>query len=325
MPLERLQKYMAHCGVASRRKCEEMIQAGRVLVNGEPVTELGVKVDPERDKIKVDGRNLRREERKVYYMLHKPRGITTTAADELGRKTVIDLVPEIRERVYPVGRLDRDSEGLLVLTNDGDLANYMTHPSYGVRKVYRATVEGAVSEELLRKLVRDGVRIGPVKVKPLAASLVKRLKENTVVEITVGEGINREVRRLFAALGHEVKRLIRVKEGPLSLKGLGKRQYRPLHADELAALRKGMRGGGDASPQPEQRTRVFNRQAARQGKPDPARKGGGRPRRNKGGKRPDNAAPQKKTAPAKKNAAPKPKGKPKTGPAKPRKHPLSGR
>jgi len=272
---ERLHKYLARCGVASRRKCEELIAEGRVVVDGEVVTEMGVKIDPDRAKIKVDGRPLR-PEKKVYYVLHKPRDCTTSAEDELGRRTVLDLLTGVKERVYPVGRLDRDSEGLLVLTNDGDLAFYLTHPACGVLKTYWATVEGQVSAETLRGLVEKGIRLGPVLVKAHSARLVRADQNRSRVEVTVGEGVNREIRRLFAALGHEVKRLIRVRVGPLVLKGLGRSKFRQLTAKELSALQKGMKKADAARLRaaeegevPARRRRPGPR-GPRLGKPDPA-------------------------------------------------------
>lgn len=320
--LERLQKYMAHCGIASRRASEEIIRQGRVTVDGEVVTQVGVKVDPDQSRIKVDGRRLKKTENKVYYLLHKPRDVTTTASDDLGRKTVLDMLPEVKKRLYPVGRLDRDSEGLVLITNDGEMAHYMTHPAFGVHKVYRAWVEGEVDPALLRKLTKEGVKVGAAKVQPHAAKLVKVLKGRSVIEVTVGEGINREVRRLFAALGHEVKKLVRIKEGPLVLRGLGKGKCRPLRDEELAALRKGMKQARIHGPDaPHSGTIVYDRQAARQGKPDPAKIGKAKgSRRGKGGKGKPAHAPQTKSAP------PKKKPTKRTPPPKPQsKHPLGGK
>jgi 23S rRNA pseudouridine2605 synthase len=321
--LERLQKYLAHCGVASRRKCEEYIVDGRVKVNGETVTELGVKVDPDIDKVAVDGRKIRPEE-KVYYLMHKPRGCTTTSDDELGRKAVLDLVPEIKERVYPVGRLDRDSEGLLVLTNDGQLAYYLTHPACGVKKTYSATVEGQVEDSVIEQLVEKGIRIGPVLVKPLWGKIVKRLKTNTIIEITVAEGINREVRRLFAALGHEVKKLVRLRVGPLLLKGIARGAYRAIRRQELDKLKAGMGKttitSDDIFAFEEElkrppRTRYFAKPVKRAGKPDPAL-APERKTRDLRGK--DRRAPEK-SAPAR----PKKKITKKTAPKKGPSHPLA--
>ena len=267
MTNERLHKFLARCGVAARRKAEELILAGRVTVNGKTVRELGVKIDPARDRIAVDGQAVRAE-RKCYILLHKPRGVVTTVEDDLGRRTVLDLLPPQRERLYPVGRLDRDSEGLILLTNDGDLAYYLTHPSCGVRKTYFVTVEGEVTAETIKKMVAVGVPVGPLRIKPLAASIRKRLAGRTVLEITVAEGMNREVRRLFAALGQEVKSLVRVRMGPLCLKGLGEGKYRQLTDKEVALLRQAM-SKAKRQPPPVGRKRLALRRIFR-GKPDPA-------------------------------------------------------
>ncbi len=264
---ERLQKFLARCGVAARRKAEEMILSGRVMVNGKIVQTLGVKIDPEHDRIAVDGSPVRAEHKR-YIILHKPRGVVTTAEDDLGRRTVLDLLPPQRERLYPVGRLDRDSEGLILLTNDGDLAYYLTHPSCGVRKTYFATIEGEIAAGTVKKMVAEGVPVGPLRIKPLSASIRKRLGERTVLEITVAEGMNREVRRLFAALGQEVKRLVRVRMGPLCLKGLGEGKYRSLTAEEIALLRQAMTKTERPAP-PIGRKRLALRRIFR-GKPDPA-------------------------------------------------------
>lgn len=238
---ERLQKYMARCGVASRRKCEELIADGLVEINGETVREPGVRIDPARDRIRVDGKALR-VEKPAYYMHHKVKGVTTTVSDDLGRKTVMDCLPGISERVYPVGRLDKESEGLLVLTNDGELANYLTHPAHGVGKTYRVVAEGRVPEDTLRALSEKGIRLGPVLIRPSRVELVRYDEASTIVLISVSEGINREVRRIFAALGHEVKKLLRTRVGPLELSGLKRGATRPLTPREVAILRKGMAG-----------------------------------------------------------------------------------
>jgi pseudouridine synthase len=279
---ERLQKYMARCGVASRRKCEELIADGLVEINGETVREPGVKIDPARDRIRVDGKALH-VEKPAYYIHYKVKGVTTTVSDDLGRKTVMDCLPDIRERVYPVGRLDKESEGLLVLTNDGELANYLTHPAHGVGKTYRVVAEGRVPEETLRALSEKGIRLGPVLIKPSRVELVRYDEASTIVLISVSEGINREVRRIFAALGHEVKKLLRTQVGPLALAGLKRGATRPLTQKEVAVLRKGMAGidvaaeaerfpagsaGGRKPTGPRGRPR--REKAERRGKPDPA-------------------------------------------------------
>lgn len=281
--MERLQKHLAHCGVASRRKAEELILEGRVKVNGETVTELGVKVDPARDRILVDDKPVNAE-RPVYYLVNKPRGYVTTASDEYGRRTVLDLLEDKQARVYPVGRLDKDSEGLLVLTNDGALAYYLTHPACGVKKTYHVNVEGEVTQEELDRIVRDGIRLGPVLIQPAECRVLRGHSGTTAVEIVVGEGINREIRRLFAALGHEVRRLVRVRIGPLQIKGLGSGKYRHLRRDELATLHAAMDkvnlpateatfppGSAETrKPAGKRGRRVFVPRGTRLGKPDPA-------------------------------------------------------
>ncbi len=281
---ERLQKYMARCGVDSRRKCEELIANGMVEVNGHIIREPGVKIDPMRDRVRVDGRELKTE-KLAYYLHYKVKGVTTTVSDDLGRKTVMDCLPNLKERVYPVGRLDRESEGLLVLTNDGALANFLTHPAFGIAKTYRVVAEGRVPEETLRELSEKGMRLGPVLVKPAHVELVRYDNDNTIVMISVSEGVNREVRRIFAALGHEVKKLLRVQTGPLVLAGLKRGQTRPLTPKELNILKKLMAG---ANTDPQELEKMFphgsaagrkptgprgrpKKQAApRHGKPDPA-------------------------------------------------------
>ncbi|MCD8138387.1 MAG: rRNA pseudouridine synthase [Planctomycetaceae bacterium] len=282
MQEERLQKYMARCGVDSRRKCEELITAGQVEVNGEVVREPGVKIDPARDRIKVNGKVLR-QERPAYYIHYKVKGVTTTVSDDLGRKTVMDCLPDIRERVYPVGRLDKESEGLIVLTNDGALANYLTHPAHGIEKTYRVVAEGRVPEDTLRTLAEKGIRLGPVLIKPSRVELVRYDNDNTVALISVAEGINREVRRIFAALGHEVKKLLRTQVGPLQLTGMKRGATRPLTPREISILQKGM-AGIDTAAEAEAfpagsakgrkptgpRGRPRRTAAPRRGKPDPA-------------------------------------------------------
>jgi 23S rRNA pseudouridine2605 synthase len=309
---ERLHKFMAHCGVASRRKCEELIAEGRVRVNDEVVTEFGVKVDPGADRVTVDGRRVR-PERTVSLLLHKPPGVTTTASDEYGRATVLDLV-DVPERVYPVGRLDRDSEGLLVLTNDGDLAYYLTHPSNEVEKVYVATVRGTVADQAIETLLTKGIRLGPVLIRAIAATVLHRDADKTVVEVTVGEGINREIRRLFAALGHKVTRLVRTRVGPLRLKGLARGEWRLLTSRERATLQKGMRRAekrksareaGELPPAPG-RSRVYGRGTRPSGKPDPAA-----------------ATPRKKRTSASAGARPSPPSTPATAAAAPKPTPGS--
>src|SRR6476469_731167 len=207
--LPRLQKVLAERGVGSRRHCEELIAAGRVVVNGS-VAVLGRRVDPERDEVVVDGVPIGVRPDLVYYLLNKPAGVVTTASDPQGRPTVVDMVPA-EPRVFSVGRLDTDTEGLLVLTNDGELTHRLTHPSFGVEKEYLAHVEGSPSRGALRAL-REGVELDDGMTAPAKASLV----EANVVRITIHEGRNRQVRRMLEAVGHPVVRLIRTRIGPVN-------------------------------------------------------------------------------------------------------------
>ena len=233
---ERLQKVLAAAGFGSRRACEEMILAGRVRVNGRPVRSLPVLVNPDADEISVDGRRIRAE-RKVYYLLNKPKGVFCTQRDPAGRTRAVDLLVGVRERVYPVGRLDADSQGLLLMTNDGDLAAVLTHPRYGVPKTYRARVGGRIGSEHIEHL-RRGVWLSGGKTRPARVRLVYGSGTHSVLEITLHEGRNRQVRRMLAKLGHPVRELTRIRIGRLSLRGLGPGQFRPLRPDEVAALRR---------------------------------------------------------------------------------------
>lgn len=235
--MERLQKVLAQAGVASRRKCEEYIEAGRVQVNDETVTTLGVKVDPDVDAIKVDGRPINRQ-KKTYLLFNKPRGVITSAKDPEGRKVVADYLHGVKERVYPVGRLDYDTEGLLLLTNDGELANLLTHPKHHVPKTYHATVKGVPHGELLDKL-RTGVQLEDGMTAPAEVEYVdiNPDKNETIVSITIYEGRNRQVRRMFDAIKFPVEKLRRVQFGPLTVSGLMRGKYRALTAAEVAELR----------------------------------------------------------------------------------------
>jgi 23S rRNA pseudouridine2605 synthase len=235
---ERLQKVLAQAGVASRRKCEEYIKAGRVEVNDRTVTELGVKVDPAKDIIKVDGRPIVGE-KKVYLAFHKPKGVITSVTDPEGRKTVSDYLKDVKERVYPVGRLDYDSEGLLLLTNDGDLANLLTHPKHHVPKTYHATVKGVPHGSLLDKL-RQGIELEDGMTAPaeLEYADIDPEMNKTTIEITLYEGRNRQVRRMFEKIGFPVIRLKRIRFGTVSLSGLARGKYRKLDAEEIQELRK---------------------------------------------------------------------------------------
>ena len=211
--LMRLQKYMALCGVASRRAAENLITAGCVMVNNHTVTELGTKVNPDKDRVTVNGKAIFPPQKNVYIMLNKPRGYVTTAKDNFDRKTVLDLIPSHLGRLFPVGRLDYDSEGLLLLTNDGDFTYRLTHPRHEVTKSYLVLVSGVPSEQALSAL-RNGVVIDGRKTMPAKAELKRSESEKSVLLITILEGRNRQVRKMCAAVGHEVLRLRRVLKVP---------------------------------------------------------------------------------------------------------------
>lgn len=234
MALERLQKILSEHGVASRRKAEELIAAGRVKVNGR-VASLGDKADPRRDTITVAGKRLAAAEEPTYILLHKPRGYVTTMSDEMGRRCVAELVENARIRVYPVGRLDRDSEGMLLLTNDGDFANAVIHPSTHVPKRYRVTLRGKVEEEALQP-IREGMEIEGRKTLPAEAAIIQKEEERTVAEIVLYEGRNRQIRRMCEALGLEVMRLKRTAIGPVKLGMLPVGKWRYLTPKEVKAL-----------------------------------------------------------------------------------------
>ena len=231
----RLQKYMAECGVASRRKAEEMIAQGRVTVNGAVVTEMGTQAE-EGDEVRLDGQLIRPEAEKRYVMYHKPAGEVTTVSDPEGRKCVLDHFRDYPVRLYPVGRLDYDSEGLLLLTNDGALTERMLHPSHQVDKSYVARVEGTVSPEDMRRL-RTGILLDDHKTAPAKARILKREALASVVLVTIHEGRNRQVRRMFEETGHRVLQLRRVRFGPLELGDLPRGKWRELTAEEVRKLR----------------------------------------------------------------------------------------
>ena len=233
--LIRLQKLLAQSGVASRRKCEELMLDGEVEVDGEVVTRLGTKVDPRTAVIRVSGRRLPPVSPHVYLVLNKPRGVVSTMSDPEGRRTLSDVVADRPERLFHVGRLDTDTSGLLLLTNDGDFAHRMAHPSYEVDKTYVAEVDGEVSRDTLQAL-RDGVTLedGPVAVS--RAKVVSTGTGKTIVELVIHEGRNRIVRRLLDAVGHPVRRLTRTAIGPVTLGQLRTGELRELTNDELGAL-----------------------------------------------------------------------------------------
>jgi 23S rRNA pseudouridine2605 synthase len=236
-PPERLQKVLAHAGVASRRAAEAIIEAGRVAVNGHVVTQLGIKVNPQRDVITVDGQPLPKSgETLVYVALHKPRHVLSTAGDDRGRKTVLDLV-DVPERIYPVGRLDLHSEGLILLTNDGDLAQKLTHPRFHVEKEYHVLVKGKPSTNALIRWQRGEVE---VEGKPTAKTVVERLNEegdDVWLRVILTEGRKRQIRIIAEELGHPVIRLERVRFGPVKLGHLKPGRWRHLSAAEVQRLK----------------------------------------------------------------------------------------
>jgi 23S rRNA pseudouridine2605 synthase len=228
-----LQKVLARAGFGSRRASETLIEAGRVTVNGE-VAILGRRIDPSTDRVEVDGIPVAVRDDVVYYLLNKPRKVVTTARDPEGRSTVLDLVP-LEPRVFPVGRLDYDTEGLLILTNDGDLAHRLTHPSRGVEKEYLVEVDGVPSRGALRRL-REGVELDDGLTAPAGARLSESRGGTAAVELVIHEGRNRQVRRMLEAVGHPVRRLVRTRIGPVADRGLVPGAWRPLTRAEVRGL-----------------------------------------------------------------------------------------
>lgn len=233
----RIQKVMTDQGIMSRRKTEEAIQQGRVTVNGHPAR-LGQPINPRRDVVAVDGVRVQFQKKKhnVYIMLHKPRGYVTTTSDEMGRHCVAELVAQAPERVYPVGRLDRNSEGLLLFTNDGEFANMMMHPSNHITKTYRVTVRPGITDEQAAKMA-SGVELDGKMTLPATVLVLEKQEGRVVLQITISEGRNRQIRRMCEAVGLEVARLKRVSVGPLKLGMLQPGQWRELRPAELIALR----------------------------------------------------------------------------------------
>jgi len=232
----RINKYLASAGFGSRRKCEDLIREGRVKCNGSIITDLGFSVDEKKHKIMVDDKEAKLEKDFLYVMLHKPKGVITSMSDEHGRKTVKDIMPEEYKKLKPVGRLDYDSEGLLLMTNDGDLAYVLTHPSHEITKTYVVKVEGDVKESQLAVMragvVIDGVRLSKCKVK-----ILEKVNNGTKLEVVISEGKNRQVRKMFDAVGLTVVFLKRTQIGELKLGGLTRGKCRPLNIQEVLYLK----------------------------------------------------------------------------------------
>lgn len=233
----RLQKFLAHAGVCSRRSAEKFIRQGRVSVDGVPVMEMGRHVTPEQNRVTVDGREIKECRDHIYLAMNKPRGIITTVSDTHGRKTVIDLLGDIKSRVYPVGRLDLDSEGLLLLTNDGALAERLLHPSHKVCKKYHVTVKGRPSKKDLH-VIEQGIEIDGRPTLPCRIKIIGTTRRTTLVEIILQEGRKRQIRLMMDHVRHKVLRLVRVEMGPVRLGALGCGKFRELKETEVASLKK---------------------------------------------------------------------------------------
>lgn len=251
---ERLQKVMASAGVASRRQCEELILQGAVSVNGKVVDQLPAFADPDVDTITVSGRRLKQPER-VYFLLHKPKNVISTSRDPQGRRSAVDLVPT-SERVYCVGRLDADTTGLLILTNDAELTNLLTHPRYEVPKTYVAKVAGQVDERAIERL-KKGIWLAEGKTEIAAVKVLKSGRDESLIEITIRQGLNRQIRRMLARVGLDVRSLKRTRIGNLKIEGLGAGQHRLLTPAEVTALRRAAGPGTGDRPkrQPQKRAK----------------------------------------------------------------------
>lgn len=230
-----MQKYMARCGVASRRKCEDLITNGKVHVNGQIIDSLGTKINPNKDKVMVNGKYIKPEETKKYIMLNKPEGYVTTNSDEKGRKTILDLV-NVSERIYPIGRLDYDSSGLLLLTNDGDIYNKIIHPRVKLNKKYIVKVKGVFTEDEIKKF-ESGVDIGGYITADAKIKTLKKFNNSSEVCVIIHEGKNRQIRKMCSSLGHEVISLKRVEIGNLKLGNLEKGKWRELSLAELKYIK----------------------------------------------------------------------------------------
>ena len=232
----RLNRFLAQSGVASRRKCDEIILEGKVKVNGKVVKEMGVEVH-DTDVVQYMNRRVKPVENFVYYKLHKPKGYVTTATDDKDRKTVLDLMRGVKYRIFPIGRLDYDTEGLLLLTNDGELTNILTHPKNSVEKTYIANIEGVVTNDEIKKL-SSGIDIGGYITKPCSVILISHDDKNTKVEIKISEGKNRQVKKMIEAIGKSVSFLKRVSVGEIKLGGLARGEYKELNKKEMQYINK---------------------------------------------------------------------------------------
>lgn len=242
----RLNRFLATAGVASRRHCDELIRAGRIEVNGQTVSQLGVRIDPAADEVRVDGNAVRLPRGQFTLVLNKPREVLVAASDPRGRTTVMDLLADAPCRVFPVGRLDYRSEGLLLFTNDGDLAYRLTHPNFKVVKTYHVDVEGTVPRDVVRKL-EAGVVLEDGPTQPTRTRVLRRKKTRTTLEMELKEGRKRQIRRMLALFGLEVVRLRRVRLGPLQLGELPSGKWRALEADEVRALHRAVGLEGEPS------------------------------------------------------------------------------
>ena len=237
MELLRLQKYIADSGITSRRKAEELIREGRVRVDGRVVTEMGVKIDPDVNTVEVDGRDIRPEQKKFYIMLNKPTGYITTTSDDFDRPTVMELTRDVHARIYPVGRLDYDTQGMLILSNDGDFANAIMHPSNKLKKTYLVWTRGMITPDAIKKL-RAGVDIGDYVTRPAEVELIGANERESNIKVIIGEGKKRQVRRMFETVGFPVIRLKRVEIGGVMLGNLPEGKWRHLRKAEIDLLMK---------------------------------------------------------------------------------------
>lgn len=231
----RINKYLASCNVASRRKCEEIISKGKVEVNGQVIKELGTIIDTKKDKVKVYGKLVNIDGKKVYYMLNKPSGVISASKSKYGETTVVDLIDKKEHRLFPVGRLDKDTTGLIILTNDGDFAYKLTHPKFEKAKTYEAKIKGRIDSKGIQRLEK-GVSIDGRKTAKAKVKLIKMIGSNSLLEITLIEGRKRQVRKMCERVGHEVLQLKRISENGLQLKDLEEGQYRKLTKNEIAKL-----------------------------------------------------------------------------------------